>query len=259
MITGLTRLRRVSFGIAAGLLLSSGVLSADVKLPAIFSDHMVLKADENVPLWGKADPGEEVTVSMNGQTVKATAGADGKWKVLLNLKGSQPGPFEMTVSGKNTLKISDVVVGEVWLASGQSNMYWKLNVGEYTTVGGAEEVARSANPMLRMFEVRMAHRRASPGRLRGFLGHCRTADHGAIFRGRLLLRQKTAERIESAGRTYRRDGRRHGSRSHGPASRRRTPMRRVVAAKKRLWKTVRGLSGQEAEVSRRFSRVAQGP
>jgi len=127
--------------LALGLLLPSGALRADVKLPAIFSDHMVLKADENVPLWGKADPGEEVTVSMNGQSVKATTGADGKWKVLFNLQGSKQGPFEMTVSGKNTLKISDVVVGEVWLASGQSNMFWKLNYGEYTTLGGPEELS----------------------------------------------------------------------------------------------------------------------
>jgi len=142
--------------LALGLLLPSGALRADVKLPAIFSDHMVLKADENVPLWGKADPGEEVTVSMNGQSVKATTGADGKWKVLFNLQGSKQGPFEMTVSGKNTLKISDVVVGEVWLASGQSNMFWKLNYGEYTTLGGPEETAHSANPMLRVFEVQTA-------------------------------------------------------------------------------------------------------
>lgn len=139
--------------LAVCFLFSSGSLLADVKLPAIFSDHMVLKSDENVPLWGNADPGEEVTVSMDGQTVKAVAGADGKWKAALNLKRSKPGPFDMTVSGKNAIKISDVVVGEVWLASGQSNMFWKLNVGEYTTQGGAEESAHSANPMLRVFDV----------------------------------------------------------------------------------------------------------
>ena len=101
--------------LAVSLLLSSETLMANIKLPAIFSDHMVLKAGDQVPLWGNADPGEEVTVSMEGQSVKATAGTDGKWKVLFNLKGSKPGPFEMTVSGKNMLKISDVVVGEVWL------------------------------------------------------------------------------------------------------------------------------------------------
>jgi len=139
-----------------GFLLSSGTLMANITLPAIFSDYMVLEARDNVPLWGNAGPGEEVTVSMDGQTVKATAAADGKWKVLLNLKGSKPGPFEMTVSGKNTLKISDVVVGEVWLASGQSNMWWKLTAAPCSTVGGAEEVAHSANPMLRTFEVKMA-------------------------------------------------------------------------------------------------------
>jgi len=139
--------------LAVSLLLSSETLMANIKLPAIFSDHMVLKAGDQVPLWGNADPGEEVTVSMEGQTVKTTAATDGKWKVLLNLQGSKPGPFEMTVSGKNMLKISDVVVGEVWLASGQSNMWWMLNAATCATVGGAEETAHSANPMLRMFKV----------------------------------------------------------------------------------------------------------
>jgi len=136
--------------------MASASAEADVKLPAIFSDHMVLEARNNVPLWGKSAPGEEVTVSMNDQTVKTTAADDGKWRVLLNLKGSKLGPFEMTVSGKNTLKISDVVVGEVWLASGQSNMGWELNTPEQTTVGGPEEAAHSANPMLRTFEEGVA-------------------------------------------------------------------------------------------------------
>jgi len=129
---------------------STGWLFADVKLPAIISDHMVLEKAAKVPIWGKADPGEEVTVTLGGQAAKAKAGADGKWMTTLNLKDSAPGPFEMTVEGKNKLTVADVVVGEVWVASGQSNMEWILA----STTGAAEEIAQSANPMLRQFLVK---------------------------------------------------------------------------------------------------------
>src|SRR5438105_267368 len=101
---------------------STSSLWADVKLPAIISDHMVLRKTAKVPIWGKAAPGEEVTVSMNGQTAKAKADEAGKWMTSLNLKDSAPGPFDMTIEGANKLVLSNVVVGEVWLASGQSNM-----------------------------------------------------------------------------------------------------------------------------------------
>jgi len=135
--------------IASLLAMPLGLLKADVKLPAIISDHMVLEKTAKVPVWGKADPGEEVTITLNGQTVKATTGADGKWQAVLNLAESGPGPFEMTVQGKNQIKISDVVVGEVWLASGQSNMEWVLK----NTIDAEKEIAQSANPLLRQFQV----------------------------------------------------------------------------------------------------------
>ena len=122
---------------------------ADVKLPAIISDHMVLRRTAKVPVWGNAAPGEDVTVSLNGQTAKAKADAAGKWTTFLNLKDSGPGPFEMTVAGTNKLILADVMVGEVWLASGQSNM--AMSVG--ATIDAAQEIAGSANPMLRQFTV----------------------------------------------------------------------------------------------------------
>ncbi|MEO6846507.1 MAG: sialate O-acetylesterase [Chthoniobacterales bacterium] len=132
------------------LLISPDIASADVRLPGIISDHMVLLKSEKVPIWGMAAPGEEVTVTLDKATAKATTGADGKWKLELNLKDFAQGPFTMTVQGKNTLKISDVVVGEVWLASGQSNMSAQVQY----SIGGLAEVAAPANPMLRLFEMR---------------------------------------------------------------------------------------------------------
>jgi len=123
---------------------------ADVKLPAIISDHMVLNTSAKVPIWGKADPGEEVTVTLDGQTAKAVAGANGKWMTSLNLKDSSPGPFEMTVEGKNKILIPDVVIGQVWIASGQSNMAFTLE----NAIGAEQEITRFANPLIRQFLVK---------------------------------------------------------------------------------------------------------
>ena len=124
---------------------------ADIKLPAIISDHMVLEKAAKVPVWGSADPGEEVTVLLNGIAATAKADAAGKWTLALNLKDSAPGPFEMTVAGKNKLTVSDVVIGEVWVASGQSNMEFIVR----EAMGAQEEMARPANPLLRQFAVKM--------------------------------------------------------------------------------------------------------
>lgn len=103
---------------------------ADVSLPAILSDHMVLQRDTRVPIWGTADAGEAVTVEFAGQKQSTTAGADGKWRVALTNLKSGDTPQTLTVRGKNTLTIQDVLVGEVWLGSGQSNMAFTVNRGK---------------------------------------------------------------------------------------------------------------------------------
>jgi sialate O-acetylesterase len=131
------------------LLVCSAALHADVTLPPIFSDHMVLQKSARVPVWGQADPGEKVSATIDGQTVSTTAGPDGRWRVAWDLAASGPGPFVATVQGKNSVTISDVLVGEVWVASGQSNIEWTLK----RTAGAEEEIARSANPLLRQFLV----------------------------------------------------------------------------------------------------------
>lgn len=129
----------------------TGCAWADVKLPAIISDHMVLEKAAKVSIWGSGDPGEEVTVSLNGIAATAKADAAGKWMLALNLKDSAPGPFEMTVAGKNKLTLADVVIGEVWVASGQSNMQFMVR----EAIGAEGEMARPANPLLRQFAVKM--------------------------------------------------------------------------------------------------------
>jgi len=124
---------------------------ADVKLPAIIGSNMVLQSGKPVPIWGWADAGEKVTVSFGGQTPSAVADADGKWKVTL--QPLQIGePQKMTVAGKNTLTLDNVLVGSVWICGGQSNMQFPLNQAN----NAKDEIAKAKYPKLRMFYVMQA-------------------------------------------------------------------------------------------------------
>jgi sialate O-acetylesterase len=116
---------------------------ADVTPNPVFSDNAVLQQGVAMPVWGKASPGERVTVEFQGQKAAAIA-KDGSWIVTLRpLKQGEH--LTMTVSGRNTVRIENIAVGEVWLASGQSNMAFRLVSAE----GSAEEIATSADPLLR--------------------------------------------------------------------------------------------------------------
>ena len=142
-----TILKRCLLSIASALALGRSA-HADVTLPSIFSDHMVLQKNAALPIWGWADPGEKVTVSIAGQTRTATADASGTWKLKLK-KISTNEPLTMTVTGHNTIVIQDVLAGEVWLASGQSNM--QLSVNDVTNAW--KEKASAKFPQIRGFFV----------------------------------------------------------------------------------------------------------
>jgi sialate O-acetylesterase len=131
------------------LVAAAASAQADVRLPAIFSNHMVLQRSARVPVWGWAKPGEQVQVALAGRTADAETDAGGRWQTTLDLADAGPGPFDMTVSAANRLTVKDVAVGEVWLAVGQSNMQWPVAGAS----GGAEAVAASANPLVRQFTV----------------------------------------------------------------------------------------------------------
>ena len=98
----------------------SSVAQADVKLPKVIASHMVLQQKLPIPIWGTADAGEEVTVSIGANSAQTKAGADGKWMVKLK-ELPAGGPHEVVIKGKNEIKLTDVLVGEVWVASGQSS------------------------------------------------------------------------------------------------------------------------------------------
>lgn len=113
--------------VAIAALLSASTAWADVKLPNIFGDHMVLQQGQKNKIWGLAEAGEAVSVAINGQKQTATAGADGSWHVMID-PVPVGGPYELVVKGKNEIKFHDVLVGEVWICSGQSNMQWSVNL-----------------------------------------------------------------------------------------------------------------------------------
>lgn len=126
---------------------SSRVAHADVRLPALVSDGMVLQQKAPVRIWGWAADGERVTVTLRGQSATAEA-RGGQWAVTLKPLDAG-GPFEMTIAGRNTLRVKDVLVGEVWLCSGQSNMEFSLDRSQAAKI----DIDAAADPMLRMFTV----------------------------------------------------------------------------------------------------------
>ncbi len=106
--------------------LMPAVCGAEISVPNIFSDHMVLQRGQQNKVWGKANPGESVSVSIAQQSKNTTADASGLWSVLIEPLPAG-GPHELVISGGNEITISDVLVGEVWICSGQSNMEWPVN------------------------------------------------------------------------------------------------------------------------------------
>ncbi|GAB4026477.1 sialate O-acetylesterase [Spirosoma koreense] len=131
-------------------LLTVQTVWAEVRLPNVFGMHMVLQRRKLVPVWGWADANEKVTITLNGQTRTVKAAKDGKWR--LNLDPMEAGgPYRLLVKGKsNAVTFDDVLVGEVWICSGQSNMEWPLSAA----ANGKEEIKTANYPKLRQLLVK---------------------------------------------------------------------------------------------------------
>lgn len=130
------------------ILIALASLSADVTLPAIFNNHMVLQRDKPLAFWGWANAGEEVTVSTGQNKVTVKTDNEGEWKVTLPAM-KHGGPHQVIIQGKNTIELTDVLVGEVWICSGQSNMEWSM--GAINNSG--EEIKNADYPQIRLFHV----------------------------------------------------------------------------------------------------------
>jgi sialate O-acetylesterase len=132
----------------AALTLLAAPARADIRLPALFTDHMVLQQGQKNRVWGWADPGEDVIVTIAGQKQTAKADAKGKWLVTLDPL-TVGGPHTLSLTGKNKLAVQDVLVGEVWICSGQSNMQWSVGQSNEADL----EIKTAKYPKIRLISV----------------------------------------------------------------------------------------------------------
>lgn len=137
------------FAVMSLLSISAAHVHADVKVPSFIGDHMVLQRDRKIRLAGTARPGEKIVVSIAGKSASVVTDPQGLWSVSLAPLAAG-GPHTLTIAGDNRLVFDDVLVGEVWVCSGQSNMEWALSLA----ANGAAEVARADHPRLRFFTVK---------------------------------------------------------------------------------------------------------
>ena len=149
MLTSAVKLLPIISLAVAQLMNCSSPCCADVRLPGFFTDHMVMQQQMELKIWGWADPGEGVNVSLGNNTQQTTAAEDGKWQVKLPAMKASKTPLTLTVSGKNKITLKDVLIGEVWLCSGQSNMEWSVRASGNPN----EEIAAANYPMIRHMKV----------------------------------------------------------------------------------------------------------
>jgi sialate O-acetylesterase len=140
-------MRKLALLLLASLAIAPAAF-ADVQLPGIISDHMVLQRGAPVRIFGKAQPGEAVTVTFRGQTAQTAADPLGRWEVWLNPL-TTGAPADMTIKGANTITVADVLVGDVWIGSGQSNMQWTVKDSDNADA----EIAAANYPQIRLFYV----------------------------------------------------------------------------------------------------------
>jgi sialate O-acetylesterase len=124
------------------------IVKAEVRLPQIFSSDMVLQQGRENPIWGWADKGEKIVLDFNGKIIKTKAGADGRWKAILPVM-NYGNPLTLTIKGKNTLRLENILIGEVWVCSGQSNMEMTVK----SCLNAEEEITSSDYPEIRLFTV----------------------------------------------------------------------------------------------------------
>ncbi len=143
--------------LTAGLLLFGTVLTAEIRLPAVLGDHMVLQQDKPIKVWGWAEPGEGISVKLGDQSAQTTVDKDGIWEIVLEAMTAAKNPHKMTISGTQSraVELEDILIGEVWVCSGQSNMEWEM----WQTHSPTPEIRRADYPSIRLFHV---PRKASP-------------------------------------------------------------------------------------------------
>lgn len=160
---------------------------AEIKLPAIIGDNMVLQQKQANPIWGWDTPGTEVKVTFAGQTKTAKAGADGKWTVKLDAVPANAKPATMSIAGTNKVELKNILVGEVWICSGQSNMQWTVA----QSYDGDLEIATAKFPNIRLISVPQVGTQEPQNDFKGAWAECSPANVGefsgvGFFFGRTL-------------------------------------------------------------------------
>ncbi len=148
--------RFILFFTVSVLLFTQTVVHAEVTLPRVIGSNMVLQRNIEVPIWGWAAPGEEITITLSAEaegvepvsTATAIADAEGNWQVKLPAMAAG-GPYTLRVKGSNTLELTNVLFGEVWVCSGQSNMQWSVNASK----DNEAEIAAAMYPKIRLFYI----------------------------------------------------------------------------------------------------------
>ena len=154
-------MKRTAFSMMTILLViffSVGQAFAEIKLPSIFCDNMVMQQQTQAAIWGKASKNATVSVSTswNGKSYNAKASADGSWKIQVTTPKAG-GPYEITISDGKSLKLKNVLIGEVWVCSGQSNMEMPMKgYKNQPIMGGLDAIALSSNPSIRLFSIKKA-------------------------------------------------------------------------------------------------------
>jgi sialate O-acetylesterase len=158
------------------ILLCQSPVRSEVRLPSIISNNMLIQQNEKFTVWGWAAPGETITVEIAGNKATASGDAAGSWSCELPAMPASDKPLEMTVVGKNVLVVKNILVGELWLCAGQSNMGWTLAKSN----NGEEEVKLADYPSLRLFVVRAPRARTPQGDMKGAWQIC-TPKNAAVF------------------------------------------------------------------------------
>ncbi|NND97882.1 MAG: 9-O-acetylesterase [Pirellulaceae bacterium] len=135
--------------LASAASLTGGHLFADARLPGFFDDHMVLQQEKEIRVWGWADAGESISVTLADQSATATTDNTGRWQVTLPAMKASKTPHTLQVKAANTIHVKDVLIGEVWLCSGQSNMEWTVA----SSTNAKEEIAAAIYPLIRQIKV----------------------------------------------------------------------------------------------------------
>lgn len=160
--------------LAAVVVIASSRAIAEVKLTSVFTDQMVVQRDKPVHVWGTAEVQEKVAIEFRGNQANTVADALGRWSIYLP-PGPAGGPFDLTIQGRNEIVLHDVLVGDIWIASGQSNMTFPMGVNQWSHFGVKNmdaEIAKANCPDLRLFHVEAHH---SPFPMKDLIAHPWTA------------------------------------------------------------------------------------